>query len=199
MKKVDLLKLVEAIADDGDINESLLGHEEFKGLKDLSKLGADDINGILTGEVGKAYMTSHDDSIRSKAVETFKTGKMQEEIKKAVDAATNKKKTPEMERIEALEKKNAELEAKDLRNATNGTIGKLLKDKKLPSELIDLVYGDGKEETFTKNIDAIENIINSAADSKVNERLGSSAYIPPSGGQTAEALNAQIANAIGVK
>ncbi|MGN2336797.1 DUF4355 domain-containing protein [Clostridium cagae] len=199
MKKVDLLKLVEAIADDGDINESLLGHEEFKGLKDLSKLGADDINGILTGEVGKAYMTSHDDSIRSKAVETFKTGKMQEEIKKAVEAATNKKKTPEMERIEALEKKNAELEAKDLRNATNGTIGKLLKDKKLPSELIDLVYGDGKEETFTKNIDAIENIINSAADSKVNERLGSSAYIPPSGGQTAEALNAQIANAIGVK
>ncbi|ACD24898.1 DUF4355 domain-containing protein [Clostridium botulinum] len=199
MKKVDLLKLVEAIADDGDINESLLGHEEFKGLKDLSKLGADDINGILTGEVGKAYMTSHDDSIRSKAVETFKTGKMQEEIKKAVDAATNKKKTPEMERIEALEKKNAELEAKDLRNATNGTIGKLLKDKKLPSELINLVYGDGKEETFTKNIDAIENIINSAADSKVNERLGSSAYIPPSGGQTAEALNAQIASAIGVK
>ncbi len=199
MKKVDLLKLVEAIADDGDINESLLGHEEFKGLKDLSKLGADDINGILTGEVGKAYMTSHDDSIRSKAVETFKTGKMQEEIKKAVEAATNKKKTPEMERIEALEKKNAELEAKDLRNATNGTIGKLLKDKKLPSELIDLVYGDGKEETFTKNIDAIENIINSAADSKVNERLGSSAYIPPSGGQTAEALNAQIASAIGVK
>ncbi|WP_252214423.1 DUF4355 domain-containing protein [Clostridium sp. VAP41] len=199
MKKVDLLKLVEAIADDGDINESLLGHEEFKGLKDLSKLGADDINGILTGEVGKAYMTSHDDSIRSKAVETFKTGKMQEEIKKAVEAATNKKKTPEMERIEALEKKNAELEAKDLRNATNGTIGKLLKDKKLPSELIDLVYGDGKEETFTKNIDTIENIINSAADSKVNERLGSSAYIPPSGGQTAEALNAQIASAIGVK
>ncbi|NFO31439.1 DUF4355 domain-containing protein [Clostridium botulinum] len=199
MKKTDLLNLIKEIADDGDINESLLGHEEFKGLKDLSKLGADDINGILTGEVGKAYMTSHDDSIRSKAVETFKTGKMQEEIKKAVDAATNKKKTPEMERIEALEKKNAELEAKDLRNATNGTIGKLLKDKKLPSELIDLVYGDGKEETFTKNIDAIENIINSAADSKVNERLGSSAYIPPSGGQTAEALNAQIANAIGVK
>ena len=199
MKKVDLLKLVEAIADDGDINESLLGHEEFKGLKDLSKLGADDINGILTGEVGKAYMTSHDDSIRSKAVETFKTGKMQEEIKKAVDAATNKKKTPEMERIEALEKKNAELEAKDLRNATNGTIGKILKDRKLPSDLIDLVYGDGKEETFTSNIDSIEKIINSAADSKVNERLGSSAYIPPSGGQTAEALNAQIANAIGVK
>lgn len=199
MKKTDLLKLIEVIADDGDINETLLGHEEFKGLRDLSKLTTDDITGILAGDIGKGYMASHDDSIRSKAVETFKTGKMQEEIKKAVEAATNKKKTPEMERIEALEKKNAELEAKDLRNATNGSIGKILKDRKLPSELVDFVYGDGKEETFTNNIDAIEKIINNAADSKVNERLGSSAYIPPSGGQTAEALNAQIASAIGVK
>ena len=91
MKKTDLLKIIETIADDGDINEILLGNDEFKGLKDLSKLTADDIKGILAGDVGKGYMASHDDSVRSKAVETFKTGKMQDEIKKAVEAATNKK------------------------------------------------------------------------------------------------------------
>jgi len=201
MLKKDLVELLNDIAEDGDINEKLLGTEEFKNLGkvDLSKLTSDDVTNILTGEVGKAYMASHDDSVRSKAVETFKTGKMQEEIKKAVEAATNKKKTPEMERIEALEKKNAELEAKDLRNATNATIGKLLKDKKLPSELVDFVYGNGKEESFTNNIDAIEKIINNVSDSKVNEKLGSSAYVPPEGGQTVEALNAQIASAVGVK
>lgn len=199
MKKTDLLKLVEAIAEDGDINETLLGHEEFKGLKDLSKLGADDIKGILSGDIGKGYMASHDDSVRSKAVETFKTGKMQEEIKKAVELATNKKKTPEMERIEALEKKNAELEAKDIRNVTNSAIGKLLKDKKLPGELVDFVYGDGKEETYTNNIDTLEKIINGSVDSKVNSKLGSSAYAPPEGGQSVDVLNAQIASAIGVK
>ena len=197
MLKTDLINLVKDIADDGDINETLLKHEEFKGLKDLSKLNAEDITGILAGEVGKAYMTSHDDSVRSEAVETFKNGKMQEEIKKAVEAATNKKKTPEMERIEALEKKNAELEAQALKNTTNAAIGKILEGKKLPSELVNFVYGDGKEETYKNNIDTIEKIINGAVDNGVKAKLGTSSYTPPADAQT-NALNTQIATAMGV-
>ena len=104
MKKTDLIELLKDIADDGDINEKILGTDEFKGLKDLSKLTADDIKGVLTGEVGKAFLTSHDDSVRSKAVETFKNGKMQEEIKKDIEEETNKKKTTEQEEIEKLKK-----------------------------------------------------------------------------------------------
>ncbi|AIY81176.1 DUF4355 domain-containing protein [Clostridium botulinum] len=199
MKKPDLLKLIETIADDGDINETLLGNEEFKGLRDLSKLGADDINGILTGEVGKAYMTSHDDSIRSKAVETFKTGKMQEEIKKAVDAATNKEKTPEQKELEKLQKQFAESQAELTKERNTAKYSKVLKDKGLPSELVGFIYGDGTEEVVNKNIESIGKIINGTVDSKVNEKLGSSAYIPPAGGLSANALNAQIASAIGVK
>ena len=80
MKKTDLIELLKDIADDGDINETLLKQDEFKSLKDLSKLTADDIKGVLTGEVGKAFLTSHDDSVRSKAVETFKNGKMQKKL-----------------------------------------------------------------------------------------------------------------------
>ena len=40
MKKADLIKLIEKIADDGDINEIILGADEFKdlGKVDLSKL-----------------------------------------------------------------------------------------------------------------------------------------------------------------
>ena len=34
MKKIDLLNLLNEIADDGDINETLLGNEEFKDYKD---------------------------------------------------------------------------------------------------------------------------------------------------------------------
>ena len=198
MKKSEIIELLKDIADDGDINETLLGHDEFKGLKDLSKLNVDDITGILAGEVGKAYIKSHDDSIRSKAVETFKNGKMQEHIKKAVEEATNPTKTPEMKRIEELERKNAELEAKTLRNATNDSIGKILKEKKLPSELIDLVYGDGKEETYKGNIDVIEKIITESVDNGVKAKLGTSSYTPPADAQT-NALNSQIAQAMGVK
>lgn len=198
MKKADLIKLIESIADDGDINEALLGNEEFKGLRDLSKLSVEDITGILAGEVGKAYMTSHDDSVRSKAVETFKTGKMQDEIKKAVEVATNKKKTPEQEEIEKLKKQFEESQAELTKERTMSTLSNTLKEKKLPVELAQFAYGDGQEETYTKNIETLEGILNNAVDSGVKAKLGASSYTPPTD-STTNALNAQIASAMGVQ
>ena len=203
MKKNEIIELIKDIADDGDINETLLNQDEFKGLKDLSKLNADDITEILAGEVGKTYMTSHDDSVRSTAVETYKNGKGKEAIEKArkegiEEGKTGKKKTPEMEMIEKQAKEIEELKAKDARNAANSAIGKILEDKKLPSELVNFVYGDGKEETYKNNIDTIEKIINGAVDSGVKAKLGANSYTPPTDAQT-NALNAQIAGAMGVQ
>lgn len=198
MKKTDLLKLVESIADDGDINESLLGHEEFKGLKDLSKLSADDISGILGSEIGKAYITSHDDSVRSKAVETFKTGKMQEEIKKAIEEAKNGKKSPEAEALEKLQKKFEAGQAELTKERTMNKLSATLKEKKLPIELANFAYGDGQEETINKNIETLQNVLNNAVDSGVKAKLGTSSYTPPADAQT-NALNAKIAQAVGVQ
>ena len=202
MKKIDLLNLLSEIADDGDINETLLSNEEFKAYKDLNKLTADDIGTILTGEVGKVYMQSHDDSVRSHAVETYKNGKGKEAIEKArlegiEEGKNGKKKTPEMERIGQLEKQLAEANAQATRNATNSAIGKILESKKLPSELIDFVYGDGKEETYTKNIETIEKIINDTTNNNMQTKLGQGAYVPPADAQTNN-LNSQIAQAMGI-
>lgn len=202
MKKIDLLNLLNEIADDGDINETLLGNEEFKAYKDLNKLTADDIGSILTGEVGKAYMQSHDDSVRSRAVETYKNGKGKEALEKArlegiEEGKNGKKKTPEMERIEQLEKQLAEANAQATKNATNSAIGKILESKKLPSELIDFVYGDGKEDTYTKNIETIEKIINDVTNNNMQAKLGQGSYVPPADAQINN-LNNQIAQAMGV-
>ena len=202
MKKIDLLNLLNEIADDGDINETLLSNEEFKAYKDLNKLTADDIGTILNGEVGKVYMQSHDDSVRSHAVETYKNGKGKEAIEKArlegiEEGKNGKKKTPEMERIEQLEKQLAEANAQATRNATNSAIGKILESKKLPSELINFVYGDGKEETYTKNIETIEKIINDTTNNNMQAKLGQGAYVPPADAQTNN-LNSQIAQAMGI-
>ena len=202
MKKIDLLNLLNEIADDTDINETLLSNEEFKAYKDLNKLTADDIGTILNGEVGKVYMQSHDDSVRSHAVETYKNGKGKEAIEKArlegiEEGKNGKKKTPEMERIEQLEKQLAEANAQATRNATNSAIGKILESKKLPSELIDFVYGDGKEETYTKNIETIEKIINDTTNNNMQTKLGQGAYVPPADAQTNN-LNSQIAQAMGI-
>lgn len=202
MKKIDLLNLLNEIADDGDINETLLGNEEFKAYKDLTKLTADDISTILNGEIGKVYIQSHDDSVRSRAVETYKNGKGKEALEKArlegiEEGKNGKKKTPEMERIEQLEKQLAEANAQALKNSTNSAIGKILESKKLPSELIEFVYGDGKEDTYTKNIETIEKIINDATNTNVQAKLGQGAYVPPMDNQTS-ALDTQIAQAMGI-
>lgn len=201
MKKSELLKLIETIADDGDINEVILGADEFKelGKVDLSKLTTDEFKNLLTtNEAIKGYMTSHDDSIRSSAVETFKNGKMKELIDKAVEEAKNGKKTPEQERIEELEKQFAESQAQIQRQNTINKYTGVLKEKGLPTELVDFVYGDGKEETIDKNIETLGTVFTSAIDSGVKSKLGTSSYVPPNDDAT-NALDAQIASAMGVK
>jgi hypothetical protein len=201
MKKSDLLKLIETIADDGDINEAILGADEFKGLgeMDLSKLSADEFKNLLTtNEAIKGYMTSHDDSIRSSAVETFKSGKMKEIINKAVEEAKNGKKTPEQERIEELEKQFAESQAQIQRQNTINKYTGVLKEKGLPTELVDFVYGDGKEETIDKNIETLGTVFTSAIDSGVKSKLGTSSYVPPND-DTTNALVAEVEAAMGLK
>lgn len=201
MKKSELLKLIETIADDGDINEVILGADEFKelGKVDLSKLSTDEFKNLLTtNEAIKGYMTSRDDSIRSSAVETFKSGKMKELIDKAVEEAKNGKKTPEQERIEELEKQFAESQAQIQRQNTINKYTGVLKEKGLPTELVDFVYGDGKEETIDKNIETLGTVFTNAIDSGVKSKLGTSSYVPPNDDAT-NALDAQIASAMGVK
>lgn len=201
IKKSELLKLIETIADDGDINEVILGADEFKelGKVDLSKLNTDEFKNLLTtNEAIKGYMTSHDDSIRSSAVETFKSGKMKELIDKAVEEAKNGKKTPEQERIEELEKQFAESQAQIQRQNTINKYTGVLKEKGLPTELVNFVYGDGKEETIDKNIETLGTVFTSAIDSGVKSKLGTSSYVPPNDDAT-NALDAQIASAMGVK
>ena len=198
MKKSELLDLIKDIADDGNINDTILKTDEFKGLKDLSKLTSGDITNILTGEVGKAYMTSHDDSVRSKAVETFKNGKMQDEIKKAIEESKNETKSPEQIEIEKLKKQFEESQAELTKERNTAKYSKLLKDKGLPTELVDFVYGDGTDETVNKNIDTISGIIKNAVDTKVNAKMEQGSYNPPDSTST-NTLNSQIANAMGVK
>ncbi|MGN1358667.1 MAG: hypothetical protein ACI4WU_04800 [Bacilli bacterium] len=184
MKKTDLIELLKDIADDGEINETLLGSDEFKGLKDLSNITADDISSILTGEVGKAYMQSHDDSVRSHAVETYKNGKGKDAIEKArlegiEEGKNGKKLTPEQIELKELKDKIAKMEAEKLQAEIIKANGQKLKDKGLDEGLAKYVKEDSDIEYF-------ENIINAMADSKVKEKLGDSAYKPPVGGQQGE-------------
>lgn len=201
MKKADLLKLVEQLADDGDINEIILGTDEFKGLGkvDLSKLTVDDFTKLITENATiKGYNQSAIDSAVSKGVETFKGGKMLEEINKAVEEAKNGKKSPEQEALEKLQKQFDDSQSELQKERTIGKYTKVLKDKNLPVEMVNYLLGDGKEETIDKNIENFTSIFNGALDNGVKSKLGSNAYTPPADDAT-NALNTQIASAMGVK
>ena len=179
MKKSDLKKLLESVADDGDVNEAILKADEFKGLKDLNKLTANDIGTILTGEVGKAYMQSHDDSVRSHAVETYKNGKGKEALEKArlegiEEGKNGKKLTPEQIELKELKDKIAKMEAEKLQSELIKTNSQKLKDKGLDEGLAKYIEEDS-------DIDYFENLIATIVDSKVKEKLGGSAYKPPTG------------------
>ena len=156
MKKTDLIELLKDIADDGDINDTILKTDEFKGLKDLSKLSADNISEIFNSEVGKAYMTSHDDSVRSKAVETFKNGKMQEEIRKAVEEAKNEKKSPEQLEIEKLKK---QFENKNTKQNQVVAHSKNQKKEELPDWFNKELKNEEMSEDDMKELDDILNSI----------------------------------------
>lgn len=199
MKKSELIELLKDIADDGDINEKIQGIEGLAKPLDIKSIGLEDFKNVLeNNKEAKAYYQSTLDSGIGKGVAAFKEktlpGLIEEELKKA----GNKNKSPEQIELEKLKKQFEDSQAELAKERTIGKYTKVLKDKGLPVELVDFIYGDGKEETIDKNIETIGNIINGAVDSGVKSKLGTSSYTPPTDDAT-NALNAQIASAMGVK
>ena len=198
MKKIDLLKLLENVNDDMDINGTILETDEFKGLKDLSKLTTDDFKKMDADNAEyRGYIQSKIDNAVRQGVETFKNGKMQDEIRKAVEDAKNEKKSPEQLEIEKLKKQFEDSQAELAKERAMSKLSKTLKDKKLPVELANFAYGDGTEENINQNINTLEAILNTAVSDGIKAKLGEGSYTPPSG-ETNRELNTQIAAAMGV-
>ena len=116
MNKSELLSKLSAIADDGDINETILGLDEFKpkGL-DYNAITVDDYKAILeNNQAIKVYNQSSLDSAISKAVESYKTKKLPQLVDEEIKKRNNKDLTPEQ--IELTELK-AQIEQMKLDNA----------------------------------------------------------------------------------
>lgn len=199
MKKSELLEVLKDIADDSEINETIQGIEGLAKPFDINSIGLDQFKQVLEGnkEV-KAYYQSALDSGIGKGVATFKEktlpGIIEEELKKA----NNKKKTPEQIELEELKAKFEALEKEKTKADMTSKYTKVLTEKGLNADLINFVLGEN-DETTTQNIESIEKIINGAVDNGVKNKLSSSSYTPPSESNVDNALNAQIASAMGVQ
>lgn len=199
MKKSELLELLKDIADDADINETLQGVEGLIKPLDINSIGLEEFKNVLeNNKEAKAYYQSTLDSGIGKGVASFKEKTLPKIIEEELKKANNKDKSPEQIALEELQTKFEALEKEKTRAEMSNKYSKILTEKGLPIELVDFAYGDGQEETINKNIETLQEIFNNAVDSGVKAKLGTSSYTPPADNQT-NALEAQIANAMGVQ
>lgn len=181
MKKSDLIKLLETASDDQDINELILGNEEFKSLgkADLTKLTVDEFKNLLnTNEGVKGYQQSLIDSAVSKGVASYETNTLPKKIEEAIKQASNKNKTPEQIKLEELEEKLAEMESQKIKAELQNKYTKTLTEKGFDTSLLDLCF-DESEENFNSKLEKITNIIQASTEKEVQTRLKDGEYKPP--------------------
>jgi hypothetical protein len=176
MKKSDLLKLIEKVKDEEDINELFKGTDVETTFKVEPTL--DVFKAKLTEKEFKSFMDSEKDTHANKALETWKTNNLQTIINDEVLKATGKKKTPEQLKIEELEKNFNEQKIKAERAEKVAKYKDVLAEKKIPMEMIDYFLTDNEETTNTR-IDNFATYVEGMVSSGVKEKIASGSYVPP--------------------
>ena len=182
MLKSELLERLKDIADDADVNETILGIEDFaKSSKfDTNKLTIEDFKNVLANNKEiKAYYTSALDSGISKAVnshdEKFKKEKLPGIIESEIKKRSNEGKSETEIQLQEMKEQLEKMKAEKLKADMSAKYTKVLSEKGLSTELIDFVLG-ADDETTTANIDKINSIIGNVANSRVKEKIGESSY-----------------------
>ncbi|WP_294405296.1 DUF4355 domain-containing protein [uncultured Clostridium sp.] len=186
MIKSELIKRLENIAEDADVDEAIKAMDEYKATIDYSKLTTDEYKKILEeNPVIKAYQQSQFDSAVGSAVtkhdDKFKKEKLPGLIEEAVKAKINENLTPEQIEIKELKEKMAKMEADKEKAEKLNTNTQLLKDKNLPIELAKYINSD-------EDISEFENIISAAIQKGIDEKLGAHDETPPKGGIPAKKM-----------
>lgn len=182
MLKSELLEKIKNIADDADINETILSIEDFaKSSKfDTNKLTIEDFKNVLANNKEiKAYYTSALDSGISKAVnshdEKFKKEKLPLLVDAEIKKRSNEGKSETEIQLQEMKEQLEKMKAEKLKADMSAKYTKVLSEKGLSTELIDFVLG-ADDETTTANIDKINSIIGNVANSRVKEKIGESSY-----------------------
>lgn len=162
MLKSELIKRLENIVEDADVDEAIKAMDEYKATIDYSKLTTDEYKKILEeNPVIKAYQQSQFDSAVGSAVtkydQKFMKEKFPELLKAEMEKANNKNKTPEQIEAEKTLEEAKQLKAELAHEKNLNKYSKILTDKKLPVELAEFVVG-ADDETSDKNVEFFNNL-----------------------------------------
>lgn len=177
MLKKDLIKLIENIEDENSVDEVLSKSDFAKSLLQ-SGLTLNAFKEKMNEPEFKSYLDSVKDKHFDKALETWKSNNLQTLINDEVLKATGKKKTPEQLKIEELEKKMLESEAKAQKAEKVAKYKDVLAENKIPMEMIDYFLTDDDETTNTR-IDNFKVFVDEIVNTNVKEKIASGSYTPP--------------------
>ncbi|OAA90714.1 DUF4355 domain-containing protein [Clostridium coskatii] len=199
MKKSELTKLIEALKDDDDIDETISKSDLGKALVS-SGLTLDNFKSKLESDSNfKSFMDSEKDKHLQKGIDTFKTNNLQklvdEEYKKQHPEAD-----PKDTEIAKLKKQFEDMQKESLKKDLTNKALKTMTEKKLPTDLVNFIVGVDEDST-NKNLETLEKVFNSHDEAIKTEILKDGTYKP--GGQggepTEEAVKGQINSAFGLK
>lgn len=184
MKKSDLLKLVEALGEEDEVLETLKGVEGLSSTFDATKITIDDYKSLLENNAEiKGYATSNLDSAISKAInshdEKFMKEKFPQLLESEIKKRSNEGKTPEQIELEEVKAKIQQMEAEKTKAEMKAKYTKVLSDKGLSTDLLDLLnLSADNEEVNNSAIDKISEIFNNAITNGINSKIIENPPIP---------------------
>ncbi|HBI6905094.1 MAG: DUF4355 domain-containing protein [Clostridium perfringens] len=194
MKKSELIKLFENVADDADIDETLAGTDLVKGFV-ANGLTLDAFKSKLKEKEFKAFLETEGGKDFEKRLKEWKKVNLEKELEpfiqeKYPDLITD----PTQKKILELEKKLADEQKANARKDLITEAIKYANEKKIPSNLVENFLGEDLEKTKV-NLDSFVESINPWVQEQVDERLGASSWIPGGNGNSgaAKSLGAQLA------
>ena len=179
MLKSELLEKLKDIAEDADINETILNMEDFaKSSKvDVKKLTIDDYKNMLANnDIIKAYYQSSFDSAVGRAVtnhdEKFKREKLPGIIEDAIKAKASEGLTPEQKQLRELQEQLEQMKLEKAKAELLEANRNKLKGQGLDISLAKYINSD-------EDIAFFKELIGNSVQAGIKEKLGNSNYKPP--------------------
>ena len=199
MLKSELLEKLKDIAEDADINETILNMEDFaKSSKvDVKKLTIDDYKNMLaSNDIIKAYYQSSFDSAVGSAVtkhdEKFKREKLPGIIEDAIKAKASEGLTPEQKQLRELQAQLDAMKAEKAEALRLEANRNKLKESGLNTDLARFIKEDS-------DIDFFKNLINDSVKTEVKQKLGHSSYKVPVDNNLNNTITKEQFNKMGYK
>lgn len=180
MLKKDLLKLIESVNDDQDVDSLLENSDLAKSLQQKG-LTLDAFKGKLKEKDFKAFFESENDKYFNKALSTWKENNLEKEFEPFI-----KEKYPDLitdpTQKELLELKK-ELEVERAANAKKDLLSQAMKyaaDKKIPGTIIEKCLDEDLDKT-KEIIDVIAEDWSKCLEAITTEKMKAGSYVPGKG------------------